>query len=431
MINIVILFSQFEDKTVLEKRFKNEIETLVSSKFIIPEIVFINSTKGSERFVTSNLNGYPTIVILGSGGTEEYAKFLIEASNKPFLVIANSKQNSLAASLEIKSYFSDLKKLKHYYYEFIDEFSSAIENFILVNNAIDEINSSSLGVIGKPSDWLLTSQNVKSVGSFSTKLIEIDVEEINKIVGSSSSSMVTSTINNQYHDKCVSSSEIVNSSKVYDALKSISKKNNLDALTVRCFDLLKYNYTACMALSILNDENIVSGCEGDIFALFTMLVANKLTNKSVWMANPASINKKENTLILAHCTIPSTMLKSLDEAKLTTHMESGLSVAIQGPLKTQDITILRIGENFDKILFSTGQIVDTDMRDTELCRTQVKIKLNVDVTEWINNSLGNHQILVYGNISDALIDFCSFTNIEIVNNSSILNDYSSFHYSNG
>lgn len=415
MINVVLLFSQFEERTVLEKRFKTEIEFIIHSNFIKSEIVFLNSIKESENFIDNNSNNYATIIIIGSGGTEEYAKIIIDSSNKPFLILANSKQNSLAASLEIKAYFRFTKKLKQYYYEIIEEFTSVIENFVQVNNTIEQINSASIGVIGKPSNWLLTSQNVKSIGDFDTKLIEIDVEEINKIVGSISSSTKTSTINNQYHDKCVRSSEIENSSKVYDALKGIALKYNLEALTVRCFDLLKYNYTACMALSTLNDENIVSGCEGDVFALFTMLVANKLTNQPAWMANPASINKKDNTLILAHCTIPSKMLNSLDQSKLTTHMESGLSVAIQGPLKTGNVTVLRIGGNFDKILFSTGQIIDTDMRDPDLCRTQVNIKLDSNVQDWTNQSLGNHQILVYGNISDELIDFCSFTNIEIVN----------------
>ena len=246
-------------------------------------------------------------------------------------------------------------------------------------------------------------------------MIKINIDSINEKVELIPSTITTSKIENDYQHKCVCHSEIDNSSKVYDALKDITSTKNVDAITVRCFDLLKHNYTACMALSMLNDENIVSSCEGDIFALFTMFVANKLTNQPVWMANPSSIDKNENTLILAHCTVPSKMLDSFEESKLTTHMESGLSVAIEGPLKKQDVTILRFGGNFDKILFSTGKIIDTNMKNPDLCRTQVEVKLKLNVQDWVNNSLGNHQILVYGDITEILTDFCNYTKVEIVN----------------
>lgn len=414
MIGIVILYSGFEDTSIVRKRLENEIEYFKNSDIFKAEIEFINSVDNCTHYLANTQNINPTILLLASGGTEEYAKILIEANDHPFLIVGNSKNNSLAASLEISAFFRDNKLIKLLYYENLDEFVSGVENFSLVNNAIEAINNSSFGVIGEPSDWLLTSKQIKSCGSFKTKLIEIDINDVNEKVGIISTSITTSQIESDYKHKCVHSSEIDNSSKVYDALKDIASINEVDAITVRCFDLLKYKYTACMALSILNDENIVSSCEGDIFALFTMFVANKLTNKPVWMANPSSVNKEENTLILAHCTVPSKMLSNLDESLLTTHMESGLSVAIQGPLKMQNVTILRIGGNFDKILFSTGEIIDTDMKNPNLCRTQVKIKLNVNAQTWINNSLGNHQILVYGDITEILTDFCNYTNIEII-----------------
>jgi len=415
MINLVVLFSSFENETQINNRLENEISYLINSNVVQSKIGLINSVDKFCDFATHINENFATIVIIASGGTEEYAKLLVESNKNPILILANSKSNSLAASLEILAYFRDNKKLKHAYYENMSEFEFIINNFALVNESIYKINNSKIGMIGNPSNWLLTSQNVTSLGNFKAELIEIDVEEINAKVEDIQTVETPTKIENDYKTKCIPTSDIKQSSKVYDAIKGISEIHKLDALTVRCFDLLKHNYTACMALSILNDENIVSGCEGDIFALFTMLVANKLTNKPVWMANPASINKKDNTLILAHCTIPSKMLNSLDESQLTTHMESGLSVAIQGPLKKQEVTLMRIGGNFNKILFTSGNIVETDMRDSQLCRTQVRIKIDVNIQEWMNNSLGNHQILVYGNITNLLTDFCNFTDIEIIN----------------
>ncbi len=413
-IGIAILHSGFEDESIISGRLKNEIEYLGELDTLQSEIVFINSVEKCKHYLANNSNVTATIILVSSGGTEKYAKAIIEAYDHPFLMLSNSKNNSLAASLEITAYFRKNKLVNLFYYENINEFGNEVENYLIVNNAIQKINNSSFGIIGEPSDWLLTSKDLSSCGNFKTKLIEIDIDNVSEKVDAISSTITTSKIESDYQHKCVCHSEIDNSSKVYDALKVITSENNLDAITVRCFDLLKHNYTACMALSMLNDENIVSSCEGDIFALFTMFVANKLTSQPVWMANPSSINKNENTLILAHCTVPSKMLSSFDESNLTTHMESGLSVAIEGPLKKRDVTILRIGGDFDKILFSTGKIIDTDMRNPNLCRTQVEVKLDKNILDWTKNSLGNHQILVYGDITKILSDFCNYTKIEIV-----------------
>ena len=413
-ISIAILHSGFEDASIIRKRIKNEIEYFSSSDNFQSEIIFINSDDQCTHYLTNNKNFNATILLIASGGTEGYAKRIIESKDHPFLILGNSKNNSLAASLEIAAYFRQNKLLKIFYYQNMAEFKNEIEKYFLINNAIYKINNSSFGIVGEPSDWLLTSKEIESCGNFKTKLIKIDIDSVNNKVVKIPSTITTSKIENNYQHKCVCHSEIDNSLKVYDALKDITLTKKVDAITVRCFDLLKHKYTACMALSMLNDENIVSSCEGDIFALFTMFVANKLTNQPVWMANPSSIDKQKNTLTLAHCTVPSKMLSSFDESKLTTHMESGLSVAIEGPLKKEDVTILRIGGNFDKILFSTGKIIDTDMKNPDLCRTQVQVKLNVNAQDWVNNSLGNHQILVYGDITEILTDFCNYTNIEIV-----------------
>jgi L-fucose isomerase-like protein len=54
------------------------------------------------------------------------------------------------------------------------------------------------------------------------------------------------------------------------------------------------------------------------------------------------------------------------------------------------------------------------MGDKNLCRTQAIIKLDGDVSNWLDNSLGNHQVIVYGNILEKLKVFCRLSDIELV-----------------
>ena len=59
---------------------------------------------------------------------------------------------------------------------------------------------------------------------------------------------------------------------VRSALGDVLDVEHLDAVTVRCFDLLDDPGTSgCLALASLNDDGIVAGCEGDVPSALAML----------------------------------------------------------------------------------------------------------------------------------------------------------------
>jgi L-fucose isomerase-like protein len=329
------------------------------------------------------------------------------------LLIATGDKNSLAASIELFSFLKNEHMIKLAYYEEEQTVIDIISSFIKVCRAIARINKAQIGVIGEPSDWLLHSKNINKFGEFNTKLLKFNTDKIVEFVSSFDESELEEVKPLLAHyEHSLEEVAINDSLKVYLAMKKLVTEQKLDGLTIRCFDLLQYKYTACMGMSFCNDEGIVAGCEGDLHATFSMMIGSYLTEKACWMANPSTISIKDNTLILAHCTVPSEMIVDDTNSRLTTHMESGLSVANHGPMKLGLVTIFRIGENFDKIVATTGEIFETDMRNPSLCRTQANIKLNSNVTDWMENTLGNHQVLVYGDITDDLKLFSEFTGIK-------------------
>ena len=115
---------------------------------------------------------------------------------------------------------------------------------------------------------------------------------------------------------------------VRSALGDVLDDHDLDAVTVRCFDLLGDPGTSgCLALANLNDEGIVAGCEGDVPSTLAMLLVRYLLDRPSWMANPASVDVESNRLVLAHCTVAPSMV---DGFSLDTHFESGMGVGIHG-----------------------------------------------------------------------------------------------------
>ena len=104
--------------------------------------------------------------------------------------------------------------------------------------------------------------------------------------------------------------------------------HNLDALTLRCFDLvLQDRATGCLALAQLNDDGVTAGCEGDIPSVLGLLWARLLTGRPGWMANPARVDAGRGRLVLAHCTVPISLVTGYT---LRSHFESGLGAAVQG-----------------------------------------------------------------------------------------------------
>ena len=190
--------------------------------------------------------------------------------------------------------------------------------------------------------------------------------------------------------------DIVDAVCIYLGIRKIVEDYSLTALTLRCFDLLEMRgSTGCLALSRLNDAGIPAGCEGDIPALFTMLINRLITGKPAFMANPARV--EENCITLAHCTVAMSMVETFD---FKTHFESGRGVGIAGKFPEGPVTVSRIGGSLlSQYYVGEGEVVSAPESD-ELCRTQVTIEMPGSREYFFNNPLGNHHVIGIGSYAE-------------------------------
>ena len=162
------------------------------------------------------------------------------------------------------------------------------------------------------------------------------------------------------------------------------------------------NTTGCLALSLLNNEGIPAGCEGDLQAIMTMLMAKAVTGQPSFMGNPSFIDVKRNELLLAHCSIAT---KTINEFIIRDHFETQSGIAIQGLMHEGDVTIFKCGsECLDEYYLAEGYMTENTNLSTS-CRTQLKIKLNKPVSYFLTNPLGNHHILLQGSHADEIQEF--------------------------
>ncbi len=307
------------------------------------------------------------IIVPATGGTEKIIANVIESTEKPVMIWALPNHNSLPSALEVYSVYRDRVKLV--YSPIGSEILDHVSRFIGICNFLN--SKQRLGVVGGISEWLLSS-DYEDAYDLGVEVVEIGMDEL---IGKD----------------------------IYEALKDIVRKYRLSAVTVRCFDLLEFGKTACLAMAKLNEE-IPAGCEGDIGAILTMMILRAITGKPCWMANVCRIDG----IVLAHCTVPLSMVESYE---MTIHAESGKGKAVRGKMRREVVTLARYGKK--RMLIALGEIT-RNLSEKGLCRTQVEVRPFFDVDEFVENSLGNHIVLAYGDYRRDLKDFCKFKKIDVI-----------------
>lgn len=334
-----------------------------------------------------------SLILIQTGGSEGKFLKMSDSFKPPIYLLTYGENNSLAASLEILSYLKQ-RKIQG---EILHGNSSYLVKRIK-NIASRKVR---LGVIGKPSDWLISSdvdpERVREV--LNADFIAIDIKEL---IEESMKAPEQDTSAFDYDSK-----ELQKALKIHYALKNLARRYALSGLTVRCFDLLNtVCSTSCLSFGILNSEGISASCEGDIPALLTMEVIRRVTGQSSFQCNPSKIDASDNTMILAHCTLPLDLCESY---VLDSHFESGIGVAIKGELKESEITILKLSADLKHYYVSSGKILK-NLNDRSRCRTQIEVALDEDVSYFLKNPLGNHHVICYGNHADEISDYLSSLN---------------------
>ena len=367
---------------------------------------FLNSLDITYELKGSDYADYGShsldLIYVRTGGTEGIFKRLLpelqEKSERPFYLLTSGKSNSLAASMEILSYLrqnSFKGEIIHGNAEYI---SKRINLLARVGEARQSLQDCRLGIIGKPSDWLISSHADKDgvKQRLGVSLVDIPMQELLDEMAVTPLREITEQAATEAIRKAL---PVAN--QIYDALKTIVKRHHLQGFTIRCFDLLTaVHNTGCMALAKLNAEGIVAGCEGDVPAMLSMKIAQSLLGISGFQANPASINPETGEMLFAHCTIPFNMVERYE---LDTHFESGIGVGIRGYMKEGPVTIFKVAGNLSRYFVEEGELCRSQAKP-DLCRTQQIIRLSNPhrTSYFLSDPIGNHHIILPGHHQELL-----------------------------
>lgn len=382
-----------------DERFIQDIEKALGEAFEF------GSTDFSEYPRTRN-----NIIYVRTGGTEGIFKsiFCKEGSlnipdGMPVRLLTSGKSNSLAASMEILSFLNRAGwpgEILHGSAEEIalrlrDGFTKGGKNHVKEYGMGRILEGYKVGVIGKPSDWLISSDVDYAVAKerLGVEIVDID---INELVGLAEEpdrkwleGLKLNPPNKPKFGKSISGKDFSGSMDIYCAMKTLVERYGLAGVSLRCFDLLTaLGNTGCMALAILNGQGVVATCEGDIPTLLSMCIAHQKFGISGFQANLSRIDGDK--MLFAHCTVP---LNMVEEYSYDTHFESGIGVAVHGVLPAGAARIFKLSPDCSEMFLEDVEILENQYNDC-LCRTQILVDAPGLADYFLRSPIGNHHVII-------------------------------------
>ena len=220
-----------------------------------------------------------------------------------------------------------------------------------------------------------------------------------------------------------SRNEIINSARLYLAVKDIMIREQAQAITSS--HCMGRPAKGCLTFSKLNDLGLVGACEGDMDSTLTMLMFTYAFGIPGFISDPL-FDTSKNAVIHAHCTSTTRLDGPKGERApfiIRNQCDSNKGVALEVEMRVgQEITCAKL-VNLDTMLISTGKITElTDFHDRG-CRTQITTE--VKDARGMRQNWGQeihsddmmtllHRVIFYGDHLESMKDLATLMGIKVV-----------------
>jgi hypothetical protein len=190
---------------------------------------------------------------------------------------------------------------------------------------------------------------------------------------------------------------VTNAFVLNEVFKDVMEESGTDAITVnQCMGTIMgmSKTTACMPLSLLNDDGYLAFCESDFVVIPSGVLLHSVSNLPVFLNDPTFPH--EGTVTLAHCTAPRKMDgRTLEPVRILTHFESDYGAAPKVAMKIgQACTNLVPDFASRRWVGFRGTILANPFH--AICRSQVDVRVDGDGDALMEQMKGFHWMLAYG-----------------------------------
>jgi len=166
-----------------------------------------------------------------------------------------------------------------------------------------------------------------------------------------------------------SEEDIINSARLYLAIKNLMVKERAQAVTSS--HCMGRPAKGCLTFSKLNDLGLVGACEGDMDSTLTMLMFGYAFGVPGFISDPV-FDTSRNALIHFHCTCATKMDGPAGKRlpfTIRTQSDSEKGVSLDVEMRVGQVVTCAKFINLDTMLISTGKVIEVT-HDELGCRTQ-------------------------------------------------------------
>lgn len=190
---------------------------------------------------------------------------------------------------------------------------------------------------------------------------------------------------------------VVNAFLLYGLFKDLMQEHEASIFTIHgCMSTIipMAETTACLTLSLLNDEGLPAFCESDFVIIPPAVLLFYVTGRPVFLHNSTFPHRAVVTC--AHCTSPRRMNgKRYEPAEIMTHYESeyGAAPKVSFP-KGQEVTFINPEYATGRWVGIKGAIESNPFY--EICRSQQDVRILGNWKKLLNEVRDSHWVMAYG-----------------------------------
>lgn len=349
-------FDLDQDKLIAYKNeSERELKKYNTNNLVLDFIVNNDETAKKANGIFSKEEIDIVLLVVAIWTPDSVALSIIDDLNVPVILSTNSlsKQTTgingaqiIAAALEeLKIDFKFIfGKLKY------NRIRKKIFNYTMAAAVIKKLKKTRIGSIGNIPEIMLSLStdpfSIKNI--FGCKIIPIDYFKLdyyrNKVKQNEIEKRIRK-IKEEVGKIGVNDSDLEESISYYYALKRMAEDLDLDVMAFNCFPFPALKGKTCLAVSNLNDDGIVTSCEGDINSSIIMAVFNFIHGHAILNSDIIVEDENNNSIMFSHCGAgPFTCASSKKDIMLLEQYEVKSGVGVYYPVKKngEDVTIVNL-----------------------------------------------------------------------------------------
>jgi hypothetical protein len=190
---------------------------------------------------------------------------------------------------------------------------------------------------------------------------------------------------------------VTNAFVLTEVFRDLLDEHHTDAMTInQCMGTIMpmSETTACLPLSLLNDQGYMAFCESDFVVIPSGIVLRYASGNPVFLNDPTYPH--DGIVTLAHCTAPRRMDGRHDDpVRVLTHFESDYGAAPKVEMRRgQKVTVLDPDFNARRWVGFDAEIVESPF--LPICRSQIDVAIKGSCAALLREMKGFHWMACYG-----------------------------------